>query len=104
MFLNGPIIADVNGDGMPEVIMGNGVGQLDAFRLDGTEAMGFPKQVGQWIQGSAAVGDMRGDHHIEVAVGTRLGTVVVYNTRGRPKGLQWPDFHGNPAGTGVYSP
>jgi hypothetical protein len=104
MFLNGPILADVNGDGMPEVIMGNGVGQLDAFRLDGTEAMGFPKQVGQWIQGSAAAGDMRGDHHIEVAVGTRLGTVVVYNTRGRPKGLQWPDFHGNPAGTGVYSP
>jgi Subtilase family/FG-GAP-like repeat len=104
MFLNGPILADVDGDGRPEVIMGNGIGQLDAFRLDGTEAMDFPKQVGQWIQGSAAAGDMAGNHHVEVAVGTRLGMLIVYNTRGRPKGLQWPDFHGDPAGTGVYTP
>ncbi len=104
MFLTGPVLADVDGDGTPEIVIGNGAGYVHAFRLNGSEPAGWPKFVGQWVQASAAAGDLDGDGRIDVAVATRQGFVYVFRTKGRPAGSDWPNMRGTPANTGVFRP
>src|SRR5207253_2098110 len=49
MFLTAPVLADVNGDGKPEILIGNGDGVVHGFSLDGSEPAGWPKNLGQWV-------------------------------------------------------
>ena len=103
MFLTAPVLADVDGDGKPEIVMGNGAGYVHAFRLDGSEPKGWPKFVGQWVQASVAAGDIDGDGRIDVAVVTRQGFVFVFRTSGRPAGSDWPSMRGTLANTGAFA-
>jgi hypothetical protein len=84
MFLTAPALADVSGDGKPEILIGNGAGLVHAFGANGQEPDGWPKFVGQWVQASMAAGDIDGDRKIDVAVATRQGFVFVFRTAGRP--------------------
>jgi len=104
MSLTAPVVADVNGDGKPEVVIGNGDGHVHAFSQDGSELAGWPKYVGHWVQASAAAGDINGDHKVDVTVATRSGFVFVFSTTGLPSGLDWPSTRGNLANTGVFVP
>jgi len=61
MILTQPIVADVDGDLLPEVIVGTQYGEAHAFRTDGQRPSGFPRFAGSWqcfgnavISGSAA--------------------------------------------------
>jgi subtilisin family serine protease len=103
MFLTTPIMADVDGDGTPELIAGNGAGSVHAFRADGSEPAGWPKYLGQWTLAAAAAGDLDGDGKTDVAVVTREGQVFVFSTAGVAGGLDWPNFRGTPANTGVFT-
>jgi hypothetical protein len=104
MFLTAPILADVDGDGRPEVVLGSGVGVLHAFRLDGSEPAGWPKSTFQWIQASAAAADLDGDGHTDIVAATRSGMLLVFRTTGQRRGLDWPAGRHDPANTGVFRP
>lgn len=99
-FLVAPAIADVSGDGRPEVIYASAGSLVHAWDADGVEAPGFPKNTGQWLLGSPAVGDIDGDGYVEVVVTTREGQLFAWRTQGRAdQEIQWASLHHDAANT-----
>lgn len=66
-----PAVCDFDGDGRPEILVGDWAGRFHALRLDGKELPGFPIDLEWPIWSSAAVADLDGDGRIEAVVATR---------------------------------
>lgn len=99
-----PAIADVDGDGLPEVISASGGYYLRAWNVHGVQPADWPKMTGQWIIASPAVGDLEGDGKLEVAVSTREGYLYAWHTTGLTNGrIDWASFHHDDANTGSLS-
>ncbi|MFT3767117.1 MAG: S8 family serine peptidase [Minicystis sp.] len=93
-FFNSQAIADLDGDDYPEVITGSGGYFVHAFDGCGREPKGWPKFTGQWIISTPAVGNLDGDHKLEVALGSRDGWLYVWHTEGKDDGIiEWESFH-----------
>src|SRR6185369_2448764 len=74
MFFGNPTIADVDGDGVPEVVSANGGGFVHAFDgVTGSEPAGWPKFTNGWMIPIPAVGDVDGDGLLEVVAMGREG-------------------------------
>lgn len=102
-FLMSPAIADVSGDGAPEVIYGSAGYFVHAWDANGNSPPGWPKFTGQWLLGSPAVGDIDGDGWLDVVVSTREGYLFAWTTEGRADGkVEWASIHHDPANTGNY--
>ncbi len=102
-FLLNQAIADITGDDYPEVITGSGGYFLHALDACAHEAEGFPKFTNGWIAAGAAVGDLDGDHSLEIVSGTRDGYIFAWHTRGRDDGvIAWESFHHDNGNTGDY--
>lgn len=102
-FFMNPAIADVDGDGRPEIINGSGGYYLRAWSADGSVPEGWPKFTGGWIMASPAVGDIDGDGKLEVAVATREGHLYVWHTEGPTDGrVDWASYHHDDHNTGNY--
>ena len=102
-FLVNQTIADISGDGYPEVIVGTGGYFMHALDACGCEAQNWPKFTNSWIIATTAVGDITGDHGIEVVGGTRDGNLYAWHTKGKDTGvIQWESFHHDNANTGNY--
>jgi hypothetical protein len=100
-----PAIADVGGDAGAEVIAGSSGNVLHAFREDGREPRGWPKDTGGWLLASPAVGDVDGDGRSEVVAVTRDGFLYVWNTPARAGGRGgWPSFRHDARNTGRFVP
>jgi hypothetical protein len=98
-----PAIADVDGDGGAEAIFGTSSYLLHAFREDGTEAPGWPKQTGGWLIAGPAVGDVDRDRRLEVVAVTREGNLFVWDTPAPADGLvEWPSFRHDARNSGRY--
>ena len=68
--------------------------------MNGVEAPGFPKNTGQWLLGSPAVGDIDGDGYVEVVVTTREGQIFAWRTQGQAdQEIQWASLHHDAANT-----
>jgi hypothetical protein len=101
--LTGPAVADVDGDGGAEVIAGTSGLLLHAFREDGSEAAGWPKQTGGWLFASPAVGDVDGDGRLEVVAVTREGYMFVWDTPTKAPGfVEWGSFRHDTRNSGRY--
>ena len=103
-FFNNQAIADLNGDDYPEVITGTAGYFVRAVDACGREAPGFPKFTGQWIIGTAAVGDIDGDRKLEVVVPTRSGYLYAWKTDASVDNvIVWDSFHHDARNTGSLS-
>ena len=92
-FFMNPSVADVDGDDLPEIVVGTAGYWLHAFNKDGKEPTGWPKLAGQWIIPSPALGDITGDGNLEVVVNTRSGWLYAWKTKGTSKGrIDWESF------------
>ena len=101
-FFLAPAIADLDNDGVPEVINGSSGNSMHAFGLRGSEPAGWPKPTGQWIIASPTVGDVDGDGLLEVWTATRSGYLFAWKTEGRAADAvrEWTSFRHDPANTG----
>lgn len=102
-FLVSPSVADVSGDGKPEVIMGSGGYLMHAWDVTGQEAAGWPKFTGGWTLASPSVGDIDGDGYLDVVVTTREGYLFAWTTRGPADAkVHWRGVHHDSRNTGNY--
>ncbi len=84
-----PTLADLNGDGRVEIIVGDDAGFLHVFTLDGHELPGFPRLAGDRIESSPTVVDLDNDNTLDIIVGAADGYVYVWNAVGDVR-LGWP--------------
>ena len=104
-FFAAPAIADVTGDGTPDILQSADSGALMGF--DGTTgqpAAGFPKYSGGWSLFTPATGDVNGTGQTNVALMTREGYLSVWSTAangctGNSEAWHW---HQDDRNTGHY--
>jgi len=102
-FMGGPAIADVSGDGEPDVIVGADSAAVHAFDDRGHELDGFPKFTGGWTVWSPTVGDLDGDGRNELVATTREGNLFAWRTEGRADANgEWWSFRHDERNTGRY--
>jgi hypothetical protein len=101
--ITAPAIADVDGDGTAEVLAGTSGFYLHAFREDGSEPQGWPKNTGGWLFASPAVGDIDGDGKLEVVAVTREGYLWAWDTPTPRSGpVEWGSFRHDARNSGRY--
>ncbi len=77
-----PTMADVDGDGLPEIIASSGGYLVHAFDIDGFDVPGWPRLTGGMVSSAIAAGDVTGDGLNEVVVMTHEGYLFAWATDG----------------------
>jgi subtilisin family serine protease len=75
-----PTVADLDGDGSPEILAANDQSKVFIWSANGTLWSGWPKNLA-WYMTNIAVDDLTGDGQKEIIIST-WGRVIVYNTSG----------------------
>jgi len=89
-YYGAPIIADLDGDGTQEIVVGNLVRwQIEVYNADGTPRAGWPQVLRAEVKAAAAVGDLDGDGKLEVVVGDTRGYLHAFRHDGQPM-PGWP--------------
>jgi hypothetical protein len=106
-----PSLADVDGDGRPEVIVPDLSGELWLLHADGRPAGGWPIDVDGLTLSSPVVADLDGDGTPEIVqglwtLGFVQGTVLMNHTLefGEGTGASWPTYKGDSRRTGEWRP
>ena len=99
-----PVVADINGDGIPDVVMGDEAGQLSAISgANGQLLPGFPIQLGAEVKGTPAVCDCDGDGKTEIVLADWDHNIYMwdYDFPFSPSAVPaWPQFHHDAQRTG----
>lgn len=90
-----PTLADIDDDGIFDIIVGCDDGKVYAFNGDGTNVAGWPIATGGAVRTKPAVGDIDGDLDIEIIVASKDGNVYAWHTDGT-------SVSGYPKSTGGY--
>jgi hypothetical protein len=100
------VVADINGDGGPDIVIGDDNGVLSAFGPDGQMLAGFPIHLPAEIRGTPALCDCDGDGLTEIVLAGWDSRLYVwdYDLPFSPGGLApWPQFHHDAMHTGFAS-
>ena len=101
-----PVIADINGDGINDIVIGDEENVLNGFSGTGAKLPGFPIQLGAEVRGTPALGDIDGDGLTEIVAAGWDKKLYVwdYDLPFSPAGPPpWPQFHHDAMRTGYAS-
>ncbi|MCP4901438.1 MAG: hypothetical protein GY906_31110 [bacterium] len=88
-----PAVADIDGDGDLEIVVGSHDGFVYAWEQNGTDVAGsWPVAIGDRIISSPAIGDIDNDasHDLEIVHGADDGRIYAWNHDGSPASGSWP--------------
>ena len=100
-----PILADVDGDGGVDVVVGGESGVVNAWSLAGTQLDGFPLTTGDYVRSTPAFADVDGDGGAELVLAGWNRTVYVWDLSAPydPARAPWPTYCHDAARTGNAS-
>ncbi|HEY2953796.1 MAG TPA: C25 family cysteine peptidase [Candidatus Eisenbacteria bacterium] len=100
-----PVVADINGDHMPDIVIGDENGTLSAFS-QGTLLPGFPITLSAEVRGAPALCDCDGDGMTEIVIAGWDRNLYMwdYDFPFSPgKSPPWPQYHHDAARSGLYT-
>ncbi|MGD8395776.1 MAG: C25 family cysteine peptidase [Candidatus Eiseniibacteriota bacterium] len=97
-----PTVADLDGDGRMEIVVGAEDGMVYGWNHDGTEAAGFPIALRGEVRGGVTLWDVDRDGLLEMALICMDRKVYVWDLPGPVQGdrLDWPFFRHDSRNTG----
>ena len=102
-FLSGPTIADVTGDGEPELLLGGDSSAVHAYTSSGGQAAAFPKFDTGWSLFAPVPGDVDGNGRTDLLATTREGYLFAWRTKGDPAANdQWWNYRHDERNTSAY--
>jgi hypothetical protein len=92
-----PVVADIDGDGFLDIVMGDEQGFINGFDRSGSRLAGFPIGTGDAVRGTPFITDVDGDGDEDMVVHSWDQNLYVYDFAGpHVPGLgQWPTVHSN---------
>ena len=97
-----PIVADLDGDDIPEIVLGDDLNNLYAFHIDGTLLPNYPIVQGSRVHCAATIADLDLDGNLEIIVGTDAGLSIVDMPQDSDVGPNWYTSRGNYKRTGYF--
>jgi hypothetical protein len=99
-----PVVADIDGDGSQDLILGDEGGLISAWDRNGNGMLGFPLFAGDPVQAAPMLDDIDGDGDIDMVLQSADGNVYVYDLVGSYDSAEshWPTFQGNVHHNGVF--
>ncbi len=91
-------VGDVDGDGLPDLVVGDNSKTMHAFHADGEVVAGWPILTDAEIMGSPTLTDLDGDGDVEVIIGGQDKMVYIWDTSGEylgGDGVQWGTWRSN---------
>jgi subtilisin family serine protease len=97
------IIADVDGDGHRDVLVGSTNGRVYGWNRNGTLFLLTPADL-SGMNGTPAVGDVDGDGDVEILAANNTGSINILDLPGafNPATLAWPMLRGDARRTGQH--
>jgi outer membrane protein assembly factor BamB len=84
-----PALADIDNDGMKEIIFGSDDGNVYAIDTNGRPLPGWPQRTGHFVSASPTVADIDGDGVLEILLGSWDQNLYAWRSDGRPL-RGWP--------------
>jgi hypothetical protein len=106
-YARSPILGNIDGDPLPEIIVSTDDARLFAVNQDGTQVPGFPIQLEGTIHGSVAIGDVDADGFVNLIVQTDAPVLRVFDffdVPFDPLEQPWPMFRHDRRKSGLYRP
>lgn len=79
---SGVNLADINGDGDLEIVVGSTNNQVYVWDYQGNLLPGWPVTIGGMVQAKVAIGDIDNNGDMEIVIAARNGYVYIYNHDG----------------------
>jgi len=99
-----PIVADVSGDGVPDILFGNEGGLLYGWSWTGQNLAGFPLTVGDFIRSTPYANDVDGDGGIDVVLMGWNKNFYIWDFPApfNAAAAQWPTLKHDQSRSGLY--
>lgn len=105
LIVSTPVLGDLDGDGLVDIIFGGPQGNLYAYRYDGNPVNGFPLPSGFPIYDSPTVADLDNDGDLEVCVRSYADGFITFWDLAAPfteEDLSWSTFGQNPQNSFLF--